>query len=116
MIQLLPYMSSAAGAGAAAGLMGIMAGFYGVMMLIYCVVFLLALLFFVFWIWMLIDALTRKDFATDNEKLLWCLVVFLGHWLGAALYFFIVKNKKTPPTPSVQPTTPVQPVAKTAKK
>ena len=45
---------------------------------------------FIFWIWMLIDCLTREF----NDKLLWFLVIFFLNLFGAILYFFIVKNKK----------------------
>ena len=47
---------------------------------------------FVFWIWMLIDCIGRK-FKGDNERLLWVLIIVLGGFIGAALYYFLVKNK-----------------------
>ena len=52
----------------------------------------LLIFFFVFWIWMLIDCIGRK-FKGDNEKLLWALVIILCGSIGAALYYFLVKNK-----------------------
>jgi len=87
-------MASSASSGAATGILGLMAGFYGVMMVIYCVIILVALAGFVFWVWMLIDALSRKNYDHENDRLLWCLVVFLGSWLGALLYFFLIRQKK----------------------
>lgn len=99
MMKLL--MAADASGAAATGIMGLMAGFYGVMMVFYCLILLVALIGFLFWLWMLIDALSRKNYDTDNERLLWCLVVFLGSWIGAVIYYFLVKRKKDnePPTP-----------------
>ena len=62
-------------------------------------IFLIILTFFaliifliVFWILMIIDAAQRK-FKTDGEKIAWILIlVFLG-WLGAIIYYFVIKKK-----------------------
>ncbi|MBI3623107.1 PLDc N-terminal domain-containing protein [Candidatus Pacearchaeota archaeon] len=56
----------------------------------------IAALFFVFWLIMLIDSITRK-FKESNDKVIWVIVnVFLG-LLGAFIYYFAVfykdKNK-----------------------
>jgi type IV secretory pathway TrbD component len=45
------------------------------------------------WIWMLVDCLQSK--MAENEKLLWVIILLLGNFIGAILYFFLVKNKKT---------------------
>jgi hypothetical protein len=39
----------------------------------------------VFWIWMLVEALTRE---TDegNNRLIWVLVIVFAHWIGALIY------------------------------
>ena len=53
-----------------------------------CLVFgIIGLLGTIFWIWMLIDCLTSS--MTTNEKLLWGLVIFFLHLLGAIIYFFV---------------------------
>ena len=44
----------------------------------------------VFWVWMLIDALTEER--TTEQKLLWFLVVFLLHFVGALVYFIVRKS------------------------
>jgi hypothetical protein len=68
----------------------------------------LALALFAFWIWMLISAIQNRGL-TDNEKIVWVLVVVLLHWLGALLYFFIGHPKRnsplwnTPPPPTQTP-------------
>lgn len=52
-----------------------------------------ALISFVFWIWMLIDCLTKES-SEGNDKLVWVLVVFFGHLLGAAIYFFVRRPER----------------------
>jgi len=44
----------------------------------------------VFWVWMLIDCLKRKKF---EDKLVWIIVLLLLNFLGAILYYFLVKSK-----------------------
>lgn len=53
-----------------------------------------SLLFFVFWLWMLIDCLTRQ-FHEPNDKLVWVLVIIFLPLLGALLYFFIGRPRGT---------------------
>jgi len=45
-------------------------------------------LLFVFWIMMLIHAITNKGLS-DAEKIIWVLVVLFLHFIGALLYFFL---------------------------
>lgn len=52
---------------------------------------IIAFLAVIFWIWMLIDCLTRKKF---EDKLVWTLVLIFLNVLGAVLYYFLVKSKK----------------------
>jgi uncharacterized RDD family membrane protein YckC len=56
----------------------------------------IALLAFVFWIWMIIDAIQNKGL-TDGEKVAWVLVVVLLHCIGALLYFLIGHPKRNTP-------------------
>ncbi len=53
-----------------------------------------ALLCFVFWIWMLIHAITNKGLK-DTDKIIWVLVVLFLHVLGALIYFFVGRPKAT---------------------
>jgi hypothetical protein len=55
---------------------------------------ILGLLASLFWLWMLIDALLHEPSGT--EKIIWVLVIFFLHFLGALLYFFIRKSHRTP--------------------
>ena len=64
--------------------LAIFAGGLGILML--AVVLLLS----VFWLWMLVDALSSN--LPSTEKLIWVLVILFTHILGAALYFFIARN------------------------
>ena len=52
----------------------------------------LCLLVFVFWIWMLVDAILNKGLS-DVEKILWVLVVFFLHFVGALIYFLFGRPK-----------------------
>jgi cytochrome c oxidase assembly factor CtaG len=52
-----------------------------------------ALAAFVFWIWMLIHAITNKGL-NDTEKLIWVLVVLFLHFIGGIVYFFVGRPKK----------------------
>lgn len=56
---------------------------------------LLALIATAFWIWMIIDVVKapKENFGSENEKLLWLLVVILVHWIGALIYFFVGRKE-----------------------
>jgi hypothetical protein len=57
---------------------------------------IIALLVFVFWIWMLIDAIQNKGL-TDGEKIGWVLAIVFLHIIGALLYYFIGRSKRHTP-------------------
>ena len=65
-------------------------GFVAGMALFVLAVIAIAVLAFVFWIFMLIDCAKRK-FKTDNEKIVWIIVIALLGAIGAAVYYFAVK-------------------------
>ncbi len=54
----------------------------------------IALALFVFWIWMLIHAITNKGL-TDTEKIVWVLVIIFVHFIGALIYFFVGRPRGT---------------------
>lgn len=65
----------------------------------------LILFLFVVWVLMLIDALSRKDWQNDDERMMWTIVLilslFVGLWgISAVVYYYVIKrprtNKKTP--------------------
>ncbi len=45
-----------------------------------------------FWIWMLVDCI-RARFKQKEHKIAWILVIIFTHFLGAIIYFFLIKNK-----------------------
>ena len=69
-------------------------GIIGIFMLLFLAI--VGLLAFVFWIWMIIDAIQNKGL-TDGEKIAWVLVVVFMHCLGGLLYFLIGHPKRNTP-------------------
>ena len=69
-------------------------GIIGIFVLMFLAI--VGLLAFVFWIWMIIDAIQNKGL-TDGEKIAWVLVVVFLHCLGALLYFLIGHPKRDTP-------------------
>jgi len=57
-----------------------------------CIFWVLALLASIFWLWMLIDALMNEP--TTNDKILWFLVIFFLHLLGALIYYFVRRKSR----------------------
>ena len=52
----------------------------------------LALAGFVFWLWMLIHAITNKGLP-DVERIVWVLVIIFLPLIGSIIYFFIGRPK-----------------------
>lgn len=78
---------------AAAGIVGliallVMAGF----MLLYMAFAACILGLIIFWIIMLVDAIQR-EYSDSNDKLMWILIVLLTGWIGAIIYYVMVKRK-----------------------
>jgi membrane-bound ClpP family serine protease len=48
---------------------------------------------FGFWIWMLIDCITKEP-GEGNEKLIWILVIVFTHFIGAAIYYFVRRPER----------------------
>ena len=57
--------------------------------LVFCLFWLLvvgvAIGGFILWIWMIIDCATNEP-DEGNAKVVWILVIVLGHWIGALVY------------------------------
>ena len=49
---------------------------------------LIAIAVCAFWLWMLIDCLTKEP-SEGNDKLIWAAVIFFLNGLGALLYYFV---------------------------
>jgi hypothetical protein len=54
--------------------------------------YIIGLLATIFWIWMLIHAITNKGLAS-GEKVVWVLVVIFLPLLGSIIYYFLGKPK-----------------------
>ncbi|MBU0532831.1 PLDc N-terminal domain-containing protein [Candidatus Micrarchaeota archaeon] len=79
---------------AAAGFTAIWAGIMGFFWLFYCLAILVCIVFFVIWVWLLIDCLKRENYDGPNDRLLWALVILFGGIIGCAIYYFLIKQKK----------------------
>lgn len=47
----------------------------------------------VFWIWMLIDCLTKEP-SEGNDKIIWVLVIVFLQVIGAAVYYFVRRPER----------------------
>ncbi len=55
-------------------------------LLCFLIPLLLGVLGTVFWIWMLVECLTKES-SEGNDKIIWALVILLTHFLGALIYY-----------------------------
>jgi len=62
----------------------------GIFMLVSVAVSLLG---FAFWVWMLIDCLTKEP-SEGNDKLIWALVIIVLPAIGALLYLFVRRPER----------------------
>jgi len=46
-----------------------------------------------FWIWMLVDCITKEP-DTGNNKIIWVLVIIFTHWLGALIYLIVRRPQR----------------------
>jgi hypothetical protein len=67
----------------------------GLGLLVIIPLILMGALFFVFWIVMLIDSITRK-FKDGTDKVVWVLVNILLGLLGSFIYYFVIARKYKP--------------------
>jgi Phospholipase_D-nuclease N-terminal len=47
----------------------------------------------IFWIWMLVNAITNPGLGS-GEKVAWVIVIVFLHFLGALIYFFVGRPKR----------------------
>lgn len=67
--------------------------FLGGGILLVLFIFLIGIVGSIFWIWMIIDAIISRTLS-DTEKIVWVLVIFFTHFLGALIYFFVGRSKR----------------------
>lgn len=53
---------------------------------------IIGLICFVFWIWMLIDAIQNQSLV-GNQRIVWVLVIIFVPCIGPLLYYFIGRSK-----------------------
>jgi len=68
----------------------IIGGFFGLIALLFGA--LISLASFVFWLWMLVHAITNKGLS-DGERIAWVLVIIFLPLIGSIIYFFIGRTK-----------------------
>ena len=51
------------------------------------------LLGFAFWIWVLIDCVT-KEADSGNNKIVWILIIVFAHVIGALIYYFVRRPQR----------------------
>ena len=66
------------------------AGLFGGAMVLIVLFWIIGIAATIFWLWMLIDALSNQP--TTERKILWFLVIFFLHFIGAFIYLFVGKN------------------------
>lgn len=55
-------------------------------------VFIAMILLFIFWIFMIVDV-AKRQFKKENDKIAWILVVILAGYIGAIVYYFVIKRE-----------------------
>jgi hypothetical protein len=55
--------------------------------------FPILLLLFVFWIWTLIEVLTKEP-SEGNDKIVWLILVLFFHFIGSILYCLIRRPER----------------------
>jgi prolipoprotein diacylglyceryltransferase len=61
-------------------------------------IMLLSIASMIFWVWMLVDVVTR-DFKKADDKPIWILIVALTGVVGSLVYYFMIRKTATK-TPS----------------
>lgn len=61
-------------------------------LLLFGVAGVFSLLLLAFWIWMLVDCIRNKRLS-DNERLVWTLVIVFTHALGAFIYLLAGRKR-----------------------
>lgn len=51
---------------------------------------ILTVILLAFWIWMVVDC-AQRNFKENNEKIIWLIVIVLGGWIGALVYYLVIR-------------------------
>ena len=63
------------------------------MLLLWCLMGIVMLLGTMFWIWAIIDCMTKEP-AQGNDKLIWLLIIIFTHFVGSLIYFFVRRPER----------------------
>ncbi|MBU1178346.1 PLDc N-terminal domain-containing protein [Patescibacteria group bacterium] len=92
--QLAQANSGEVAAGIVALIMGLFfTGFFSLYFLFIALIIGINIGGIIIWVLMLIDCV-KRDFPNKDDKTVWILVVALTSWIGALIYYFIVKRKE----------------------
>jgi Phospholipase_D-nuclease N-terminal len=69
------------------------AGFSLALLCLFGTIFIIGILGSIFWIWMLIDCLTKEP-DEGNSKLAWALTILFLHFIGASIYYFVRRPER----------------------
>ncbi len=53
----------------------------------------LMILAVIFWLWVLIDCITKES-SEGNDKLAWTILIIFVPWIGAILYYFVRRPER----------------------
>ena len=66
---------------------------FGLFLIISLVSVGLSIASFSFWIWMLVECVTKEP-SEGNDKLIWILVIVFTNAIGAAIYYFVRRPER----------------------
>lgn len=47
----------------------------------------------IFWLWVLIDCVTKEP-SEGNDKVVWTILILFAPWIGAILYYFVRRPER----------------------
>ena len=77
-------------------------GVVGLVLVVWALAGIFGLCVFGFWVWSLIDCLTRSDdsfeptFGSVNPRIIWAVIIFFAHILGTIIYVLVAGTKANP--------------------
>jgi len=51
------------------------------------------MLAFIFWLWVLIDCVTKEP-SEGNDKIVWTILIIFLPWIGSILYYFVRRPER----------------------
>lgn len=83
--------AESSGSAAVAGVVAIV--FFFISMLFVLAWFAFVAFMMIYWILMIIDCIKRDNWESENDKVLWILIILLAGIIGALIYRFVVISK-----------------------